>query len=292
MKKENRLAVFDPMKAEVAKWKEINDSLEFDYETPQGSKNARSHIYKLRGTKSSIAVVHKAAKAEALAHCKAVDAEKNWLIGEVEGMISVHTTPLRAIEERERKAEAEKAEAERLEKERIEQERLAAIQKREEEATRREAKVRADEEATQRVERERQAKIKADETRLTREREQFEADKKAEAEARQREKEAQEQAEKQAEFDKKAAIKKAELDKIIAINEERERVRKEAEAKEAEEKRLAEVNAKRIAKKKHQRNIENEACAALTKAFGPDFRSRDVVQVISEGHIPHITLNY
>ena len=51
----NELVVFDPVKAELAEYKKQNASLDFDYEDPQGNKDARSHIYKLRQAKTKIA---------------------------------------------------------------------------------------------------------------------------------------------------------------------------------------------------------------------------------------------
>ena len=86
----NELVVFDPVKAELAEYKKENASLVFDYEDPQGNKDARSHIYKLRQAKTKIADIHKEAKAEAWGICKLLDGEKNDLTAEVEAMIDFH----------------------------------------------------------------------------------------------------------------------------------------------------------------------------------------------------------
>lgn len=94
----NELAVFDAVTATLAKAKAENATLVFDYADPDGEKDARSHISKLRKVKTKISDVHKEAKAEALALGKALDGKKRELIGEVEGMIAVHKEPLDAIE--------------------------------------------------------------------------------------------------------------------------------------------------------------------------------------------------
>jgi len=50
----NSLIVFDEVKAEVAKFKELNADMGFDYNDPQDEKYARSHVFKLRKTKGQI----------------------------------------------------------------------------------------------------------------------------------------------------------------------------------------------------------------------------------------------
>ena len=90
---------FNALRAEVAKYKERNKTLVFDYRDPQGNKDARSHVFKLRKMKTMVTDVHREVKAEALAACQAIDAEKRFLISEVEEMIEVHAAPIKAIEQ-------------------------------------------------------------------------------------------------------------------------------------------------------------------------------------------------
>ena len=275
------LAVFDEVRAGIALYKKENASMVFNYEDPIGEKEARSHIYKLRQAKSKVVAIHKDAKAEALAICRAIDAEKNMLIEDVEEMIDVHMGPIKAIEDRKQKEIEAKEEAERLEKERIEQERLDAIKKQEDEIARK------------------QAEIKAEEDRLVREREILEAEKRAEAEAKRREEEVR----KQAEIDKREALERAEREKQEAIEAEREKARKEAEAKakaeaervaaeKAEQERLAEIERKRQANKKHREKIDKEVIGIFTDFKMPSDKASKLAAEISKGLYPALTINY
>ena len=179
------LTKFDRVRAEIAEYKVKNASLVFDYQDPQGNKDARSHIYKLRKTKSLITDIHKEVKAEALAACQAIDKEKRTLIGDIDEMIEVHDAPLRAI--------AEKAEQERLAKVRAEEEARQAeekrrheeLAKREAELCRKEAEVKAQQAEIERVEREKRIAEEAA------------AKARAETEAKAKAKEAAEKAEKE-----------------------------------------------------------------------------------------------
>ena len=161
-----QLVVFDEVKAEIAKYKVLNASLIFDYEDIKGNADARSHIFKLRKTKTKITAVHKDAKSEALAVCKMLDGEKRDLIEAVEEMISVHAIPIQEIEDKKRKEIEDKIEAERVEKERLEQERLTAMAKQEAALAVKEAELNAKQEAIDRAEREKKiAEEAADNTR-------------------------------------------------------------------------------------------------------------------------------
>ena len=146
----NELVVFDEVAATLAKYKAENEKLVFDYADPEGEKQARSHIAKLRKAKTKISDVHKDAKAEALEVCRALDGKKRELIGEVEGMIAVHKEPLDAIEaEKQAVIDAEKA---RLEAE--EEKRLADIEAREAAVREAEEKIDAEKARVERAERE------------------------------------------------------------------------------------------------------------------------------------------
>ena len=121
------LAVFDEVAATIAEWKAENEKLAFEYNTPQGEKDARSHIAKLRKVKTKVGEIHKEAKAEALAFGRQLDAKKNEYNGEVDGMIKYHKDPLDKIAAEKQAvidAETSKAEAE-------EAQRLADIEARE-----------------------------------------------------------------------------------------------------------------------------------------------------------------
>ena len=74
----------------------------FDYESPDGNKAARSHVYKLRQSKSAVEKARKEAKAEALEYGRKVDAEAKSLTAMIEEMMKVHTVPLEAIAQREK----------------------------------------------------------------------------------------------------------------------------------------------------------------------------------------------
>lgn len=271
----NELVKFDQVRADIAAYKKENLELEFDYEDPQGNKEARSHIYKLRQTKTKIADIHKMAKAEAMGICKLLDGEKRKLTADVDEMIDVHYKPVKEIEERVVKAAAVKANEERLEAIRIEAERTAERERREEELAAKEAA------------------MKEKEAGLVREQERLEAAKQAEIDKQVAVKQAQEQAE----WDKVEAAAQAERDKQTAINDERERVRREDEAVEAEKDRLAEIERKRIADKTHRDGIETEIQQAVEEAIsiGADNNvgSADALVIaLIDGNIPHVTINY
>lgn len=237
----NEIVVFDEVKAIMAKYKAENESLSFDYRDSEGNKAARSHIAKLRKVKTKISEIHKDAKAEALAVCKALDGKKRELTGEVEEMIAVHKAPLDAIEaEQQAKIDAEKL---RLEEEEI--------------------KKRAELEAREAAVQEAEAKIAAE---------------KAEAERIEREKRIAEQA---AETAKAQAEAKA---KVEAEAKELARIRQEEAEKTKEQ--------KRIANKKHRKEIENAIHFGLTE-LGIDKPDADtVLAALIENKIPHVSINY
>ena len=295
----NELVVFNEVRAKVALYKEANAEMQFDYADPKGEKEARSHIFKLRGVKTKIAAVHKTAKAEALAYCREVDGVKNFLLGETEDMIQVHVTPLKEIADAKAKVEADRIEAERIEAERIEQERLDAIAKREEEAAKKEAELQAKQDAIDNAEAERLAKIEADEAQLAQERREFEAAKQAEADAKQREEQARKDAEAKAEQDKKEAAAKAEQEKADAVLAEKEKARKVEVERVAKEKaakleaeRIAEKERKRVVNRKHRKSVEDQAISGFEAALGSGCCAEDIVLAIKKGEIPNVTISY
>lgn len=144
------IVVFDEITATLAKYKAENEKLVFAYETPEGEKQARSHIAKLRKAKTIISDIHREAKADALAFGRKLDSKKRELTGEVDSMVARHKDPLDAIEaEKQAKIDAEKN---RFEEE--EAQRLAELETREAAVREAEAKVAAEKAESERVERE------------------------------------------------------------------------------------------------------------------------------------------
>lgn len=94
----NDIAVYDEFRAQLDQFKSENAKLTFDYADPQGNKQARSHIHKLRRTKGAIEKTRKAAKADALEYGRMVDAKARELTSEVEEMINVHAAPIAELE--------------------------------------------------------------------------------------------------------------------------------------------------------------------------------------------------
>jgi hypothetical protein len=95
------IEVYNEFRAQMAELKAFNDSAVFDYADAKGNKEARSHVFKLRKTKTAIEATRKDAKAAALAFGKRLDAEAADITKQVEEMIDVHQRPLDEIEERE-----------------------------------------------------------------------------------------------------------------------------------------------------------------------------------------------
>jgi hypothetical protein len=188
---ENTLVQFDEVRAAIAKYKTENENLVFNYDDLQGNKDARSHIFKLRKTKTQIGEIHRATKAEALAVCQEIDKEKRTLIANVEEMIEVHAAPIRAIEEKVEAERVAKVEAwEKTERE-AEEKRQAELAEREADVAKREAEIKTQQDAinakqaeAERVEREKRIAEEAAEN--AREQEQAEQERKRkEAEAEQ-----------------------------------------------------------------------------------------------------------
>ena len=215
----NELAVFDEVAATIAEWKAENEKLVFEYNTPQGEKDARSHIAKLRKVKTKVGEIHKEAKSEALAFGRKLDAKKNEYNGEVDGMIKFHKDPLDAI---------------------------AA---------------------------EKQAIIDAEEAKAAEE----EAKRLADIEAR-------EKAVKDAE--EEIAKEKAEAERV----EREKRIAEEAAAKAKEQAEAKEQ--RRIANKKHRKEIEDAVHFALTEIGLNEGDAGIVVIALEQNAIPHVSINY
>ncbi len=219
----NEIIVFDEVKATLAEYKVENEKLVFDYEDSEGNKQARGHIAKLRKVKTRISDVHKEAKADALAVCKALDGKKRELTGEVEEMIAVHKDPLDAIEAEQQA----KIDAERLRLEEEEAKRLADIEAREAAIREGEVKLVAEKAEAERIEREKRIAEEAAEKAKA------EAEAKAKAEA-----DAKELAEK----NRKEAEEAAEQ-KRIANKKHRQQIEDEAHLALTETGHLDDVGA-------------------------------------------------
>jgi hypothetical protein len=96
------LAVYDTFRAQLAELGAHNNSLVFDYATPAGNKDARSHIYKLRQVKSALDKARKTEKEASLEYGRRVDGEAKAIVEQIEKMILVHQKPLDEIEAREK----------------------------------------------------------------------------------------------------------------------------------------------------------------------------------------------
>lgn len=321
---ENQLVTkdhFSDLRKQIELIKKENESIVFDYEDKDGEKEARSHIYKMRQSKSAIAKIHKAAKAEALAIGKKLDADKRELTAEIEEMIELHDKPLREIEARKEKEKADALAKEEYEKDFDEAlamheffKREEAVRIKEAELARQEEERKAKEEAErlekERIEREErlkkeaaeQARIEAEkkakaekEEAERKEREAVEAQKRAEKEAEEakvRAKIEAENAEKKRLADIKAAEEKAEREKQAAILEEQRKQAEKEAAQKAESERLAKIEADRQADVNHRKKINNESLDAL-KSIG--INHDDAIKIISEiakGNIKNITINY
>lgn len=97
-----KIAVYSQFRAQLAEMKKSNSTLVFDYESKSGNKDARSHVYKLRQTKSAVEVARKKEKQESLEYGRKVDDEAKEIVAEIEEMIDVHQKSLDEIEEREK----------------------------------------------------------------------------------------------------------------------------------------------------------------------------------------------
>lgn len=106
-KEESAVAEYRPFYAQLAELEQKNASLVFDYESPKGNKEARSHVNTLRLTKGALERTRKAAKEESLRIGRAIDAEAKEINARIEAMITVHQEAIDAIEQREKQRVAD-----------------------------------------------------------------------------------------------------------------------------------------------------------------------------------------
>lgn len=98
---EYQIAVYRPFAAQLKELQAQNASLVFDYTNEKGNKEARSHIYKLRRTKTAVDEARKKEKEESLKRGRLIDGEAKDIISQIEAMIEVHQKPLDEIERKE-----------------------------------------------------------------------------------------------------------------------------------------------------------------------------------------------
>lgn len=99
---EKTIAAYEPFLAQLGELKEANSKAVFDYEDTKGNKDARSHIYKLKRTKTAVDTVRKEQKKASLEYGRNVDSQAKEIIADIEEMIAVHQAPIDVIENREK----------------------------------------------------------------------------------------------------------------------------------------------------------------------------------------------
>jgi len=301
---------FTDLRDQIAELKKINEKTVFDYESKKGEKEARSHIYKMRQSKSAIAKRHKEDKAEALRVSKELDEAKRELINEIDEMISIHQEPLDAIKERKEKDEAERAAKEQFEKDWEEAltehdlfERRRAIEMKEAEQRRIEEERNAKEEAEriekERIEYEERLKKEAAEQAI-KDAEEKARKEKEEAERKiQEAKEREEQLKREAEEAERKRIADIEAEKQRFEQEKKEaldRQRREQEEKErAEQARIEEE--RRIAEKKaanlnHKKAVNNRVLKKLMSLDLSEDQAKIIIADIISNPVAEITINY
>lgn len=107
LNKESAVAEYRPFYAQLVELEQKNATLVFDYESPKGNKEARSHVFALRQTKGALERTRKEAKAESLRIGRAIDAEAGEINARIEAMIVVHQDAIDAIEQREKQRVAD-----------------------------------------------------------------------------------------------------------------------------------------------------------------------------------------
>ena len=97
-----KIEKYNEFRAKLGELEQENSSLVFNYEDPKGNKEARSHIYKLRQTKTAVDKIRKDEKQASLEYGRLVDSEAKEIIEKIEKMIDVHLKPIEEIETREK----------------------------------------------------------------------------------------------------------------------------------------------------------------------------------------------
>lgn len=312
-----QVAAFDEFRSQLVELATMNSKAVFDYESPAGNKEARSHVYRLRQTKSAVEQARKNAKNAALEYGREVDSQAREITTEIEAMIEVHAAPLREIEEREEaRIQAHKDRVSSLTnyqtmpQDATAQELKAALDYVEGfvvdeslEEFMAEAQVkknRAIAEISDWLEARTQYELEQEELRRLRE-------EKAERERAEREeqirKEAEKAAQERAEIERleaeqknqlalQAAQREVEIAKELAAKarqEALEQAQREPQEKQEAERKEAE---RREANKRHRAKITKQAIDGLVSAGFDEKTSKAIVAAIDSGKVPNVTINY
>jgi hypothetical protein len=319
------IAVYNEFRAQLADLKSHNSAVVFDYESPAGNKEARSHIYKLRQTKSAVDKARAAEKAASLEYGRRVDSEAKAIISEIEEMIAVHQRPLEEIEQREtaRKAAHERRLAEMGELAAVGNEDISAADLRArletlesyaigphwEEFEVGAARTKDAARAALVDAIEKREKYEAEQAELARlrreqaEREQAERDARIAAEAAEREKKAAEQRA----IAEREAAERREQD-LLLERERAERAKADAELRAERAEQAAKENAEREAKERAEREAEDarrresnkrHAAAVMTSAIKAlvaggmdDAQAKLAVELIAQKRIPAVSIAF
>lgn len=326
----NNIAVYDEFRSQLSTIKAENESIVFDYEDPKDNKAARSHIYKLRQTKSAVEKARKQEKAASLEYGRAVDAQAKEIVGEIESMIDVHQKPISEIEQREK---------DRIEKHQNHIEGMREVANQSEhpdgvqlnsaeyqqalsylesikiddswdEFVAEAAKTKDDCIATVKQKLDSRLKYEAEQeelSRLRKEAEEREQKEREEAIAREAEERAKKVAEESAKREKELAEKRELELKLAAERAEREKQeasrRAEVAEKEAEEKakreveeekaRAEEESRKREENKRHCAKINNQAAKCLVDECElSEDSAKKIVKAIAQKKIKNVTIHY
>ena len=327
----NEIAAFSEFRSQLATLKHDNEKAVFDYADPKGNKEVRSHIYKLRQTKSAVDKVRKEQKQESLEFGRRVDLTAKEISAEIESMIAIHEEPLKAIEEKEASRVAKL-------KERIDT--MLAFEQYDTpmdsvaikelsgitgaividdsfEEFKAEAALTKDRAMTKLASMlEATTKQEAEALELARLREQAVAQEKKDRDA-EIAKQAREQAEReaQARADQERLKREAEENrlKLAAETAQRERLEAENRARESEERAAREIKEaadrsereriedaarseaeqkRRESNKKHRAGINNAAVAALVAGGIDEQLAKDVITLIAQKKVPAVSINY
>ena len=99
---EQEITAYDEFRSQLAELETNNSKAVFDYADPKGNKEARSHIHKLRRTKTAVDKVRKEQKQASLEYGRRVDGQAKEIISQIESMIEVHQQPIDEIENKEK----------------------------------------------------------------------------------------------------------------------------------------------------------------------------------------------
>jgi len=320
------ITVFDPFQAQLDELEKLNSSAVFDYEDKQGNKDARSHVFKIRKTKSAIENARKAAKQASLDYGRAIDAKAKEITAQLEGMILVHQKPIDEIEQREKDRIA--AHQEKLEwlrnsatsftehdtsaqiKEKIQMVEEFTVDDSLEEFEQEAATLKAYTLSELNKQFEAKSKAEAEKAELDRlRREEEERQQKAREEQIRQEAEdkAKREAEEKAEQERQAAAQREQDLKDQAERAEREaeeaRQREAQAAEDARKKAIQEQQDREAAEKSereareaddaHRQKCGQDVFDALVEQIGiSESDAVDVLNAIVEGKLPRVTLNF